>query len=145
MAEQTESRVTISRPPADVMAVIADLPAYPEWNEEVRSVEILSTDTGSGRPERVRFVLDASPIKDTYVLSYQWDGDRSVRWTLLEASMLAAMDGAYSLTDNGDSTTDVTYRLAVDLNVPVIGLLKRKGEKVVVDRALKGLKRRVES
>ncbi len=39
----------------------------------------------------------------------------------------------------------MTYSLAVDLNIPMIGMLRRKAEKVIIDTALKGLKRRVES
>jgi hypothetical protein len=54
------------------------------------------------------------------------------------------MDGAYLLDDTGGET-EVTYRLAVDVAIPMIGMLKRKAEKVIIDTALKGLKRRVES
>jgi hypothetical protein len=43
------------------------------------------------------------------------------------------------------SESTVTYSLAVDLNIPMIGMLRRKAEKVIIDTALKGLKRRVES
>ena len=39
----------------------------------------------------------------------------------------------------------MTYRLAVDLSIPMIGMLRRKAEKVIIDTALKGLKKRVES
>jgi hypothetical protein len=59
--------------------------------------------------------------------------------------MLKAMDGTYTLTDNGDGTTTVAYRLAVDVSIPMIGLIKRKAEKVIIDTALRGLKERVES
>jgi hypothetical protein len=38
----------------------------------------------------------------------------------------------------------VTYELAVDVRIPMIGMVKRKGEKRIIDSALKGLKRRVE-
>ena len=44
-----------------------------------------------------------------------------------------------------DGSTEVTYRLAVDISIPMIGMLKRKAEKVIIDTALKGLKKRVES
>jgi len=47
--------------------------------------------------------------------------------------------------DARGGTTTVTYSLAVDLNIPMIGMLRRKAEKVIIDTALKGLKRRVES
>jgi ribosome-associated toxin RatA of RatAB toxin-antitoxin module len=143
VAESTESSLTVAAPPKDVMAVIADLESYPSWNGEVKSVEVLKSHK-DGRAAQVRFVLDAGAIKDTYTLEYAWMDDQAVRWRLLEGEMLKAMDGSYTLRD-ADGGTLVTYRLAVDVKVPMIGLIKRKAEKVVIDRALKGLKKRVEA
>jgi ribosome-associated toxin RatA of RatAB toxin-antitoxin module len=142
MAEQTTSSIVIDAAPAAVMAVIADFEAYPSWAQGVKKAE--PVDAGK-RPEQVYFELDASPIKDAYTLAYDWDGDNGVSWNLVEGKMLKAMDGAYLLDDRGDGTTEVTYRLAVDISVPMIGMLKRKAEKVIIDTALKGLKKRVES
>ena len=144
MAEQTSSSITIDAPPADVMAVIADFGSYPTWAKGVTTAEVIS-DGAQGRAEEVFFALDVSPIKDEYTLAYQWDGDREVTWTLVEGKMLKALDGAYTLVDRGDDTTEVTYRLALDVSIPLIGMLKRKGEKILIDTALKGLKKRVES
>jgi hypothetical protein len=90
-------------------------------------------------------VLDAAPIRDEYDLGYTWDGDRSVSWRLAEkGSMLTAMDGAYVLEPVDETRTRVTYQLAVDVSVPLLGMLKRKAEKVIIDTALKGLKKQVE-
>ena len=52
--------------------------------------------------------------------------------------------GSYTLDPSG-SGTDVTYRLTVELKVPMLGMFKRKAEKVIIDTALKGLKKRVEN
>jgi hypothetical protein len=41
--------------------------------------------------------------------------------------------------------TEVTYDLAVGIKVPMIGMLKRRAEKTIIDTALKGLKSRAES
>jgi Polyketide cyclase / dehydrase and lipid transport len=142
MAEQTTSSIVIDAAPAAVMGVIADFEAYPSWAQGVKKAE--PVDAGK-RPEQVYFELDASPIKDAYTLAYDWDGDHGVSWNLVEGRMLKAMDGAYLLDDRGDGTTEVTYRLAVDISIPMIGMLKRKAEKVIIDTALKGLKKRVES
>jgi hypothetical protein len=38
----------------------------------------------------------------------------------------------------------VTYTLTVDITLPMIGMFKRKAEKTIIDKALKGLKKRVE-
>ncbi|MBV9832674.1 MAG: SRPBCC family protein [Marmoricola sp.] len=143
MAEQTTSSIVVDAPPAAVMAVIADFPAYPEWAQGMKSAEVLETGA-DGRGTRVHFELEASPIKDSYTLAYVWQGDDSVTWTLVEGKMLKAMEGAYVLREQG-SGTEVTYRLAVDVSIPMIGMLKRKAEKVIIDTALKGLKKRVES
>ncbi|MDQ3484751.1 MAG: SRPBCC family protein [Actinomycetota bacterium] len=143
MAELTTSSIEIAAEPAAVMAVIADFAAYPQWAKGVQSAEVL-TEYDDGRAGEVAFVLDAAPIKDEYTLSYDWDGDRQVAWSLVEAKMLKSMEGAYVLEPN-DDRTDVTYRLTVDLSIPMIGMLKRKGEKVIIDTALKGLKKRVET
>ncbi len=143
MADQTTSDLLVAAEPAAVMAVIADFDSYPCWAAGVRETEVLSTGA-DGRAERVRFVLDASPLHDEYVLAYDWEGDRAVRWSLDRAGLLKAMDGAYELSPHGGGGTMVTYRLAVEVTVPLIGLLRRKAEKVIIDAALQGLRQRVE-
>jgi len=143
MADQTTSSITVDAPASAVMDVIADFDAYPHWAKGVTRAETRSTFE-DGRAERVFFALDVSPIKDEYTLEYVWDGDREVTWTLVEGKMLRALNGAYILREIGAST-EVTYRLALDVSIPLIGMLKRKGEKILIDAALKGLKKRVES
>jgi ribosome-associated toxin RatA of RatAB toxin-antitoxin module len=143
MAEQTESSIVVSAPATAVMSVIADFEAYPEWNDEVKLVEILSVYEDTEQPAEVRFVLDAGAIKDDYVLEYTWVSGTELRWTLAKGDMLKAMDGVYHLREEGGSTT-VRYSLAVDIKIPMIGMFKRKAERVIIDRALKGLKERVE-
>ena len=144
MAEQTTSSIVVNAWPAEIMGVIADFDAYPEWAQGVKKAEVVRGG-GADRAEQVYFELDASPIKDQYTLEYDWDGDRSVRWWLVEGKMLKGMDGTYELDPREDGSTEVTYRLAVEISIPMIGMLKRKAEKVIIDTALKGLKKRVES
>ncbi len=141
MADQTSSSIEIDAPAAEVMAVIADFEAYPEW-AGMKSAEVLAES--DGQVEQVRFELDAGPIKDSYTLAYDWHGNDSVSWTLVEGKLLKQLDGSYRLSGSG-SRTLVTYQLKVDVSIPMIGMLKRKAEKVIIDTALKGLKKRVES
>ncbi|MET9529101.1 MULTISPECIES: SRPBCC family protein [unclassified Streptomyces] len=143
MAEHTSSSITIEAAPADVMGVIADFARYPEWTGEVKEAEVLSTDA-EGRAEQVRLVLDAGAIKDDHTLAYTWTGANEVSWTLVKSQMLRSLDGTYLLAPAGGAT-EVTYRLTVDVKIPMLGMIKRKAEKVIIDRALAGLKKRVES
>ncbi len=146
MADRTESSIVIDAAPGWVLDVIADFPSYPKWATEVKRTTVLSEE-GDGWADQVEFVLDAGVIKDTYTLDYEWEVTKSgtgvVSWSLIKASVLKAMNGSYTLAKDGKGTK-VTYRLTVDLNIPMLGLLKRKAEKVIVDTALKELKKRVE-
>jgi len=144
MAEHTSSSITIEAAPDDVMAVIADFARYPDWTGEVKEADVLKTDE-RGRAEEVRLVMDAGAIKDDQTLAYTWTGDNQVSWTLVKSQMLRSLDGSYLLEPAGAGATEVTYRLTVDVKIPMLGMIKRKAEKVVIDRALAGLKKRVES
>ena len=142
MAEQSTQSIVIDAPASDVMAVIADFPAYPEWVAAAKKVEVLEAGD-DGRARQVHFIIDAGVIKDDYVLDYTWDGDRRVSWKLVKGELMKRQEGSYVLDEN-DGSTEVTYSITIDVNMPLIGMLKRKAERVILDTALKELKKRVE-
>ena len=142
MADQSTQSITVDAPAADVMAVIADFPAYPQWVAAAKKVEVVE-EGADGRAQQVHFVLDAGAVKDEYVLDYTWDGDRKVSWTLVKGQMQKRNDGSYTLVET-DGRTEVTYSITIDLSIPMLGMIKRKAEKVILDIALKELKKRVE-
>jgi ribosome-associated toxin RatA of RatAB toxin-antitoxin module len=142
MADQSTQSIVIEAPPAEVMAVIADFPAYPEWVSAAKKVDVMEAGE-DGRGRRVHFVLDAGAVKDDYVLDYTWDDDRRVTWTLVQGQMQKRQDGSYTLVET-DGRTEVTYAITIDLTIPMLGMIKRKAEKVILDTALKELKKRVE-
>ena len=146
MPERTQSAISISAPAQAVLDVIADVESYPAWAGGVRRVSILATR--EARVEEAEFVVDTGILKDTYVLRYTWDVSQDstgvVSWTLVRAQSLAALDGSYTL-EALDGGTQVTYRLAVELKVPLPGLLRRRAEKSIVGTALDDLRTRVEA
>lgn len=144
MADRTQRSIVIAAPARQVMSVIADLASYPEWVSAAKSVEVLESGP-DGRARTARFVLDAGVVKDTYTLSYTWQpDDRAVSWTLVSGELQKAQEGRYELVEQPDGGTEVRYELTVDLTIPMIGMFKRKAEKVITDTALKELKKRVE-
>ena len=86
----------------------------------------------------------ALPNKHHFTFDVTRNGTGVVSWGLVEASVLKTMNGSYTLSAKGSAGTTVTYRLAVDVKIPMLGMLKRKAEKVIIDTALKELKKRVE-
>ncbi|MBW4721652.1 SRPBCC family protein [Saccharothrix obliqua] len=143
MADQSTQSITIDAAPSRIVAVIADFAAYPDWANGVKRTEVLETGA-DGYAAQVKFNIDQGPIKDEYVLAYdEWSAER-ISWHLVKGQMQKFQEGSYVLTARGGST-EVTYTLSVQLVVPMIGLFRRKAEKMIMDTALKELKRRVES
>ncbi|MEO5877379.1 MAG: SRPBCC family protein [Streptosporangiaceae bacterium] len=144
MADRTSSTIKINAARSAIMEVIADYPAYPTWADGIKSAEVLRAHA-DGRPEVVRITLSSGPISDTYSVRCVWSGDDELRWDLAEAgSVVTGMKGSYVLAEVSQALTEVTYELAVDVKIPMIGMFKRKAEKIIIDAALKGLKRHVE-
>lgn len=149
MADQTCQSISILAAPERIMAVIADFPAYPEWAGAVKSAQVLS-EGPDGKAVEVAFGLDAGAFKDTYTLAYDWAPDGlAVHWELTRGQMQKAQRGSYVLapadgTTGPTGSTLVTYTLSVELVIPMIGMLRRKAEKIIIDQALKELKRQVE-
>ena len=144
MPDESTQSILIDSDPGAIMAVIADFANYPRWAESVRDASVLDAGT-DGRARRVAFVLDAGIVRDSYQLVYDWTGDERVDWQLTEGHLMRGQQGSYTLRPDEGGRTMVTYSLSVDLAVPMLGLLKRKAERVVMDTARKELKKRVES
>jgi Polyketide cyclase / dehydrase and lipid transport len=144
MADPATQSIVIDADPKAIMNVIADFSAYSQWASAVKKAEVTVPGVGD-RAKQVRFLVDAGLVRDEYVLEYTWSADGlAVSWDLVESQMQKAQHGRYVLEPLGAATT-VTYSLTVDLAIPMIGMIKRKAEKVIMDTALKELKRRVEA
>jgi Polyketide cyclase / dehydrase and lipid transport len=143
MTNRTSSTTIVNAPRSTVMDVITNFPAYPEWAGSVKSCEVAEAGP-DGRARKVRYVLDAGFLRDNFVLLYDW-ADSRVSWRLTEPStVLSSLEGSYLLADR-DTGTEVTYELTVAVRVPMLGILKRRAEKMIIDQALKGLKKQAES
>ena len=144
MAERAEGSTEVFASPAEVMAVVADFDAYPDWVGNLEEVEVLHRDR-RGRGTRVAFRLATPWGEQAYTLAYRYlPKDAGMSWTYVEGT-LDDLAGSYALEPAEDGATRVTYQLEVELGVPIPGFLMRQAAKQIVRSALSDLKRRVES
>jgi uncharacterized membrane protein len=143
MANSVKDNIDIEATADEIFEVAADLGAYPEWNANIKQVEVKETDP-DGRPSLVWFEVDAKIRTIRYTLTYDWsEAPASFSWEL-DAGDVKELRGSY-VFDEFDDVTEVTYEMAIDPGFPVPGLLKRQAEKQIVKGALHDLKKRVES
>lgn len=90
-------------------------------------------------------MIKAGQIKDRVVLDYDWSqAPASLTFALDDADLLTEMSGGYTITDNGDETTSVSYELTVALSMPVPAMMRHKAERETIDLALNELKAELE-
>lgn len=147
MPDQATERTTIDAAPEQVLGVALDIERYPEWARDVKEAVVVDRD-GDGRPLRVAFRAAAMGHSARYVLRYDY-GDAPLRmaWVLEQGDIVRRLDGEYLFepVDGEAGGTEVTYRLVVELAVPLPGFIKRRAESKIMTTALDELKRRCES
>jgi carbon monoxide dehydrogenase subunit G len=146
MSEYAEGSIEVHASAAEVMEVITDFEAYPQW-AEVEEAAVLERGEW-GRGTEVAFRVNVPVLgRAQYTLSYVYaPGDAGMSWTTREArGAVRDIRGEYLLDEVDDETTRVTYRLAVDLGVLVPGFIRTQGSERVIENALERLRRRVEA
>jgi ribosome-associated toxin RatA of RatAB toxin-antitoxin module len=146
MADTSTQSIVIDATPAQIAEVICDFPRYPEWVSAVKTAAVVE-EYEDGYASQVRYVVDAQVVSDEYTLAYEYAEDLSrIEWHLVAPSKVQkAQVGSYDIVANDDGTSTVTYTLSIDLAIGMLGMFKRKAEKMILDSALRDLKRRVES
>jgi Polyketide cyclase / dehydrase and lipid transport len=145
MTEQTEGQIVIEASSAEIMDVLTDFEAYPEW-ADVKSATVVERGEG-GLGTRVAFEVDVPVLgRASYVLAYRYaPADGGMSWVSTEArGAVSDISGEYLLSEIDEDEKKVIYRLSVELGVLLPGFVRTQGEKRVIQNALEGLKRRVE-
>ena len=143
--EHAEGSILIEAPIDDVVEVIEDYEAYPEW-ADVRSADVRERGEG-GRPTEVAFEVDVPVLgrPRTPCATGTRRATRPSRGTRpTPHGAVRDVRGEYLLDEVDPDTTQVTYRLAVELGPLVPGFIRTEGARRVIENALERLKRRVE-
>ena len=144
MTDTASERIRVEAPADRCYDVAVDFESYPEWVRDVKEAKILETDD-EGRGKRVEFRAAALGKSIRYVLEYDFsDAPHSFSWKFVDGDMLRRLDGTYRFEPDVNSTR-VYYDLAVELAVPLPGLLKRRAAGLIMGSALKELKKQVEA
>ncbi|MCV7377784.1 cyclase [Mycobacterium alsense] len=140
MAIKESRDIVIEASTEEILGVIADFEAMPEWSDPHQSAEILETGA-DGRPSKVKMKVKTAGITDEQVVAYTWSGN-DVSWTLVSSGQQKSQDGKYTLVPQGDSTL-VKMEISVDPNVPLPGFVLKRAVKGTIDSATKALRERV--
>ncbi|MDT5362076.1 MAG: hypothetical protein QOC69_3838 [Mycobacterium sp.] len=83
MATSDSREVVIEASPEEILDIIADVEATPDWSPQYQRAEILEMGD-DGRPRRVMMTVKTAGITDEMEIQYTWSDDK-VSWTLIKA------------------------------------------------------------
>src|SRR2546423_2835339 len=144
-AESGSESIEIQATPDAIFQVMTDIDSFPKWMDEFKEATVLDRDD-QGRPARASFELDAKIKTVRYVLAYSYP-EGGLAWESEEGGDVKLIKGSYLLSPapSGGEATTVTYNFEIDPGFPVPSFIRRQAVKMIVSRALGGLKKRVES
>ncbi|WP_024796765.1 SRPBCC family protein [Tomitella biformata] len=142
MATHGQADIEIKATPAEVMDALAAIEDMPKWSGPHRSATVESRHE-DGRPNRVRMVISVVGVTDEQVVEYTWNGNESVKWSLVESTQQKTQEGGYVLTPTANGTK-ADFDLTIDLKIPLPGFIVKKAQKSGIEVATKGLKKWIE-
>ncbi|MGO9385838.1 MAG: SRPBCC family protein [Mycobacterium sp.] len=140
MAVKESREVVIEASPEEILDVVADVEAMPEWSSIHQSAEVLERDA-KGRPKRAKMKVKTTGVTDEIVLAYTWRDD-GVTWTQESGKASRNQEGGYTLTPQGDETR-TKFDLALDPLVPLPGFVIKRAMKGIMELNTDGLRKRV--
>jgi ribosome-associated toxin RatA of RatAB toxin-antitoxin module len=147
MAESATQHAVIAASPDRLFEVVTDFEHYTDWARDLKHVEVLSRDE-EGRGVEVRYRAAAMGRSTSYTLKYDYSGaPGSLAWVLQRGDIMRRLDGSYEFraVEGDPGSTEVVYRLDVELVVPLPTFVKRRAETKIMHNALRELKAHVES
>ena len=132
--------IHIPRPREEVIAVLTDFEAYPDWSgafSEARAQEI----GPDGRANTVAFAIDITIRTVRYTLAYTYDLPGKFSWRMTEGD-LTSVEGFYELTED-ESGTVCTCHQSVETGFWIPGPLRRIAEGSALRNSLEELSREV--
>lgn len=131
----------IAATPREIMDVMTDVEALPEWSAVHQSAVVLERD-GRDRPLRSRSTMSAAGVSDEQVLEYLYS-ESGFGWRLVSSHYLKRQDATYRLTAEGQSTR-LTVQLDVESAVPIPQFIMKLIVRAMIETVTSGLKNRVQ-
>lgn len=144
--EMTVTRI-VSATPQECHDLVADIENYPRWASDLDGVDVLSRDD-EGRPSHATFAVAAFGRSAKYTLAYDHSqAPGRIAWHLVSGDIVKRLDGHYEFEPvaGNAQATSVTYRLSLELAIPLPGFVKRRAESRIAHAAIDDLQYQLES
>jgi ribosome-associated toxin RatA of RatAB toxin-antitoxin module len=135
--------VEVSAPAAEIMAIVADFEAYPQWNEEITGLWILARYE-DGRPSQLRLDTKIQGMASTFIQAVYYPGENQIQTVLQQGDIFSKQEQLFAVVAMGD-TSLLTVDMDVEVSMPgVPSLMVKKIANDALEHLAENLKKRAE-
>ncbi|MBI3224067.1 MAG: SRPBCC family protein [Mycolicibacterium cosmeticum] len=135
--------VEVSAPAAEIMAIVADFEAYPQWNEEITGLWILARYE-DGRPSQLRLDTKIQGMASTFIQAVYYPGDNQIQTVLQQGDIFSKQEQLFAVVAMGD-TSLLTVDMDVEVSMPgVPSMMVKKIANDALEHLADNLKKRAE-
>lgn len=134
--------VEVTADAASIMAIVADIERYPEWNEGVKGAWVLAR-YDDGRPSQVRLDTAVQGIEGTYIHAVYYPGENQIQTVMQQGELFAKQEQLFSVVANGAAsllTVDMDVQVTMPVPEPMVKMLLNN----VLEHLAENLKQRAE-
>jgi len=135
--------VEVDAAEASIMRIVADFEAYPQWNEEVTSVQILA-HYNDGRPSQLRIDTEVQGHPGTFIQAVYYPGPTQIQTVMQQGDLFSKQEQLFSVVGMGPVSL-LTVDLDVEIALPgVPNLMVKKLVNDALEHLAGNLKARAE-
>jgi ribosome-associated toxin RatA of RatAB toxin-antitoxin module len=134
--------VEVSAPAEQIMSIVADFEAYPEWNEEIKGCWILAR-YDDGRPSQLRLDTSVQGMDGTYIQAVYYPDANQIQTVMQQGDLFSKQEQVFAVVEMG-ATTLLTVDLDVEVSMPVPAMMVKKVVNDALDHLAGNLKTRAE-
>lgn len=134
--------VEVTADAASIMAIVADIERYPEWNEGVKGAWVLAR-YDDGRPSQVRLDTAVQGIEGTYIHAVYYPGENQIQTVMQQGKLFAKQEQLFSVVATGAAsllTVDMDVQVTMPVPEPMVKMLLNN----VLEHLAENLKQRAE-
>ncbi|OSC42024.1 SRPBCC family protein [Mycobacterium decipiens] len=134
--------VEVSSDAALIMAIVADIERYPEWNEGVKGAWVLAR-YDDGRPSQVRLDTAVQGIEGTYIHAVYYPAENQIQTVMQQGELFAKQEQLFSVVPSGAAsllTVDMDVQITMPVPEPMVKMLLNN----VLEHLAENLKQRAE-
>lgn len=105
-----------------IFKVLTNFEGYSDFMDGVSGVSVLETN---GNVVKAQYDLNIIK-KFSYIMNHTIEEPNKISWSFVSGDLFKKSDGAWTLKDLGDGTTEVTYSVDIDFKVMVPGMVSKK-------------------